>query len=72
VCGDFGTAERNQQTYDIFEGTEQIQQLVIARAIRWAADRVATSWGFAVPRRRRPGLAGRLTRAIHRCGTSRY
>jgi hypothetical protein len=29
----FGTAERPQQTYDIFEGTEQIQQLVIARAI---------------------------------------
>jgi hypothetical protein len=29
----FGTAERIQQTYDIVEGTEQIQQLVIARAI---------------------------------------
>jgi hypothetical protein len=29
----FGTPERIQQTYDIFEGTEQIQQLVIARAI---------------------------------------
>ena len=33
VCRVFGTAERVQQTYDIFEGTEQIQQLVIARAI---------------------------------------
>ena len=29
----FGTAERVQQTYDIFEGTEQVQQLVISRAI---------------------------------------
>ena len=29
----FGTAERVPQNYDIFEGTEQIQQLVIARAI---------------------------------------
>jgi hypothetical protein len=28
-----GTSERRQQTYDIFEGTEQIQQLVIARPI---------------------------------------
>jgi alkylation response protein AidB-like acyl-CoA dehydrogenase len=28
-----GPEERVQQTYDIFEGTEQIQQLVIARAI---------------------------------------
>jgi hypothetical protein len=28
-----GPRERHQQTYDIFEGTEQIQQLVIARAI---------------------------------------
>jgi hypothetical protein len=27
------TAERPRATYDIFEGTEQIQQLVIARAI---------------------------------------
>jgi hypothetical protein len=27
------TAERVMATYDIFEGTEQIQQLVIARAI---------------------------------------
>jgi hypothetical protein len=26
-------AERVQQTHDIFEGTEQVQQLVIARAI---------------------------------------
>jgi hypothetical protein len=26
-------AERHPETYDIFEGTEQIQQLVIARAI---------------------------------------
>jgi hypothetical protein len=26
-------AERGQQTHDIFEGTEQVQQLVIARAI---------------------------------------
>jgi hypothetical protein len=26
-------AERGRATYDIFEGTEQIQQLVIARAI---------------------------------------
>jgi hypothetical protein len=26
-------AERGSGTYDIFEGTEQIQQLVIARAI---------------------------------------
>jgi hypothetical protein len=33
VCRVSGTAERPQQTYDIFEGTEQIQQLVIARAI---------------------------------------
>ena len=32
-CWVSGTAERFQQTYDIFEGTEQIQQLVIARAI---------------------------------------
>ena len=29
----FGPDERIRQTYDIFEGTEQIQQLVIARAI---------------------------------------
>jgi predicted ABC-type transport system involved in lysophospholipase L1 biosynthesis ATPase subunit len=28
-----GAGERLQHTYDIFEGTEQIQQLVIARAI---------------------------------------
>jgi predicted ABC-type transport system involved in lysophospholipase L1 biosynthesis ATPase subunit len=28
-----GIDERLQHTYDIFEGTEQIQQLVIARAI---------------------------------------
>ena len=28
-----GTAERIQQTYDIIEGTERIQQLVIARAV---------------------------------------
>jgi hypothetical protein len=28
-----GIGERLQQTYDIFEGPEQIQQLVIARAI---------------------------------------
>jgi len=28
-----GAAERTSQTFDIFEGTEQIQQLVIARAI---------------------------------------
>ena len=27
------TAGRDRQTMDIFEGTEQIQQLVIARAI---------------------------------------
>jgi hypothetical protein len=33
VCPVAGTAERIQQTYDIFEGTEQIQQLVIVRAI---------------------------------------
>jgi hypothetical protein len=33
VCWVRGTTERIQQTYDIFEGTEQIQQLVIARAI---------------------------------------
>ncbi len=29
----FATGEHLEQTYDIFEGTEQIQQLVIARAI---------------------------------------
>jgi hypothetical protein len=28
-----GPSERFRHTYDIFEGTEQIQQLVIARAI---------------------------------------
>jgi len=28
-----GLAERLQHTFDIFEGTEQIQQLVIGRAI---------------------------------------
>jgi hypothetical protein len=28
-----GTGGRLQQTYDIFEGTEPIQQLVISRAI---------------------------------------
>ncbi len=28
-----GPAECDSQIYDIFEGTEQIQQLVIARAI---------------------------------------
>jgi hypothetical protein len=33
MCAVLGTAERLQQTYDNFEGTEQIQQLVIARAI---------------------------------------
>jgi alkylation response protein AidB-like acyl-CoA dehydrogenase len=33
VCRVFATPESVQQTYDIFEGTEQIQQLVIARAI---------------------------------------
>jgi hypothetical protein len=33
VCRVFGTAEHIPQTYNIFEGTEQIQQLVIARAI---------------------------------------
>jgi len=28
-----GLAEHRQHTFDIFEGTEQIQQLVIGRAI---------------------------------------
>jgi hypothetical protein len=33
VCGAFGTAGRRQQTYDVFARTEEIQQLVISRAI---------------------------------------
>jgi hypothetical protein len=33
ACWVLRTSERRQQTYDIFEGTEQIQQLVISRAI---------------------------------------
>jgi hypothetical protein len=33
VCRVSGSDESLVQTYDIFEGTEQIQQLVIARAI---------------------------------------
>ncbi len=33
VFGALGPAECNPQTMDIFEGTEQIQQLVISRAI---------------------------------------
>ncbi len=32
-CLGFVTAECATHTYDIFEGTEQIQQLVIARAL---------------------------------------
>ena len=31
-CLGFVTTESDMHTYDIFEGTEQIQQLVIARA----------------------------------------
>ena len=33
VSDSAGTAGQVQHSYDIFEGTEQIQQLVIARAI---------------------------------------
>jgi hypothetical protein len=33
VANGVGRLERVRHTYDIFEGTEQIQQLVISRAI---------------------------------------
>jgi hypothetical protein len=33
VAGGAGAIGRIRHTYDIFEGTEQIQQLVISRAI---------------------------------------
>ncbi|CAN5597560.1 hypothetical protein BH10ACT1_BH10ACT1_17720 [soil metagenome] len=33
VTDSCGLGERFRQTFDIFEGTEQIQQLVISRAI---------------------------------------
>ncbi len=46
---------RDSKIYDIFEGTEQIQQLVIARAISGLLEGLVDAWS-----RRHEGCAGGL------------
>ena len=54
---------RDSKILDIFEGTQQIQQLVVARTAARACPRPSSSSDERINRRRREGRAGQ---ALHR------